>query len=99
VVITNSGIVAGTIVALVFLLAGILLWRRSPSGGGVIVTAGALLTLAAEVYGMIVLKPYIGRSYDEQWYQQITTIETIATLGLLVCAAGVVAHGLKLAKR
>jgi hypothetical protein len=98
-VITNSGIVAGTIVALVFLLAGILLWRRSPSGGGVIVTAGALLTLGAEVYGLAVLKPYIGRSYDEQWYQQISTIETIATLGLLVCAAGVVAHGLRLTKR
>ena len=97
--ITNSGIVAGTIVGLVFLLAGILLWKRSSSGGGVIVTAGALLTLGAEVYGLFVLKPFIGRPYDEQWYEQITTIETVATLGLLVCAAGVVAHGLRLAKR
>jgi hypothetical protein len=97
--ITNAGIVAGLIVALVFLLGGILLWRRSATGGGIIVTAGALITLGADIYGLALLKPYIGRPYDDHWYEQISTIETIATLGLLICAAGVVAHGLKLVKR
>jgi hypothetical protein len=41
----------------------------------------------------------VGRTYDEQWAQQIATVEALATLGLLVCAAGMVAHGLKLPKR
>jgi hypothetical protein len=98
-VITNTGVVAGVIVGLVFLLAGILLWKRAPSGGGVIVTAGALLMLGAELYGLVVLKPFVGRPYDDQWYEQITTIETVSTLGLLICAAGIVAHALKLPKR
>jgi hypothetical protein len=98
-VITNAGLVAGLIVGLVFLLAGALLWRRSPSGGGMIVTAGALITLGAEIYGLAVLKPFVGRPYDDRWYEQITTIESLVTLGLLICAAGVVAHGLKLPKR
>jgi hypothetical protein len=96
---TNAGLVAGVIVGLVFLLAGILLWRRSPSGGGVMVTAGALLKLGAEVYGLVVLKPFIGRPYDDQWYEQISTVEAVATLGLLICAAGLVAHALRLPKR
>jgi hypothetical protein len=96
---TNAGLVAGAIVGLVFLLAGILLWRRSPSGGGVMVTAGALLKLGAEVYGLVVLKPFIGRPYDDQWYEQISTVEAVATLGLLICAAGLVAHALRLPKR
>jgi hypothetical protein len=98
-VITNAGLLAGLIVGLVFLLAGLILWRRSPSGGGVIVTAGALLTLGTAVYGLAVLRPFFGRPYDEQWYQQIATIEALATLGLLVCAAGMVAHALRLPKR
>jgi hypothetical protein len=96
---TNAGLVAGAIVGLVFLLAGILLWRRSPSGGAVMVTAGALLKLGAEVYGLVVLKPFIGRPYDDQWYEQISTVEAVATLGLLICAAGLVAHALRLPKR
>jgi hypothetical protein len=96
--ISNAGIVAGVIVALVFLLGGILLWRRSPSAGGAVVGLGALIMLAAEIYGLAILKPYIGRPYDDQWYEQITTIETAATLGLLICAAGLVAHALKLPK-
>jgi hypothetical protein len=95
-VITNAGLVAGLIVGLVVLLAGILLWSRSR--GGIIVTAGALIMLGAEVYGLAVLRPFVGRPYDEQWYQQIATIEALVALGLLVCAAGVVAHALRLAK-
>lgn len=97
--ITNAGLVAGLIVGLVFLLAGVLLWRRARSGGGIVVTAGALLTLGTDIYGLVVLRPFIGRPYDERWYQQIDTVETLAALGLLICAAGIVAHGLSLPKR
>ena len=97
--ITNAGLVAGVIVGAVFLLAGILLLRKSPSSGGWVVTAGAALFLGAEVYGLVVLKPFIGRPYDDQWYDQISTVESAGTLGLLICAAGLVAHALKLPKR
>lgn len=96
--ITNAGLVAGVIVGLGFLLAGILLWKRAPTGGGAIVTAGALLTLGADVYALFVFKPYVGRPYEDGWYEQISTIETLATLGLLICAAGVLAHALRLPK-
>jgi hypothetical protein len=98
-VITNAGLVAGVIVGLALLLAGILLMRRSPSRGGTIVALGSVLFLGAELYGLIVLKPFIGRPYDDKWHEQISSIEAAATLGLLICAAGFVAHALKLAKR
>jgi len=98
-VITNGVLVSGLIVGLVFLLAGILLRSRASSGGGTIIIAGALLTLGTAVYALAVLRPFVGRTYDEQWYQQIATVEALATLGLLVCAAGMVAHGLKLPRR
>jgi hypothetical protein len=98
-VITNGVLVSGLIVGLVFLLAGILLRSRASSSGGMIVIAGALLTLGTAVNALAVLRPFVGRTYDEQWYQQIATVEALATLGLLVCAAGMVAHGLKLPKR
>ena len=97
--ITNGVLVSGLIVGLVFLLAGILLRSRASSGGGMIIIAGALLTHGTSVYALAVLRPFVGRTYDEQWYQQIATVEALATLGLLVCAAGMVAHGLKLPKR
>ena len=97
--ITNAGLVAGLVIGVGFLIAGMLLWRRAPGGGGLIVTGGALLTLAAAVYALVVLKPFVGRPYDEGWHQQISTIEAAATLGLLICAAGMVAHALRLPKR
>lgn len=97
--ITNAGLVAGVIVGLGFLLAGILLWKRAATGGGIIVTLGAVLTLAADAYALFVFKPYVGRPYEDGWYEQISTIETLATLGLLICAAGMVAHALRFAKR
>jgi hypothetical protein len=93
--VTNAGLVAGVIVGVALLISGVVLLRRSASGG-VIVTVGALLFLAAEVYGTIVLRPFIGRPFDEQWAQQIGTVEALGMLGLLVCAAGMVAHALKL---
>jgi hypothetical protein len=95
--VTNAGLVAGVIVGVALLVAGVALLRRSASGG-VIVTIGALLFLAAEVYGTIVLRPFIGRPFDEQWAQQIATVEATGMLGLLLCAAGMVAHALKLKK-
>lgn len=93
--ITNAGLVAGVIVGLALLIAGVVLLKRSASGG-VVVTLGALLFLGAEVYGTIVLRPFIGRPFDEQWHQQIATVEALGMLGLLLCAAGMVAHALKL---
>jgi hypothetical protein len=98
-VITNAGLVAGVIIGLGFLLAGILLWRRAPTGGGVIVTAGALILLGTDAYALFVFKPYVGRPYEDGWYEQISTVEMLATLGLLICAAGMVAHALRLPKR
>jgi fucose permease len=98
-VVTNASLVAGLILGMVFLLAGLLLWSRAHSGGAVVVTAGALLTLGAAVYALAVLRPFVGRVYDEQWSQQIATVEALATLGLLICAAGMVAHGLALPRR
>jgi hypothetical protein len=98
-VITNAGLVGGLVIGVGFLVAGMLLWRRSPGGGGLIVTTGALLTLATAIYALVVLKPFVGRPYDEGWHQQISTIEAAATLGLLICAAGMVAHALRLPKR
>jgi hypothetical protein len=96
-VITNAGLVAGVVVGLALVLAGVLLLKRSSSrGGAVAATLGGLLFLGAEVYGMIVLRPFIGRTFDEQWHQQIATVEAVGMLGLLLCAAGLVAHALKL---
>lgn len=97
--ITNLGLVAGVGVGAAFLAAGLLLWKRSPSRGGLVVAIGAVLLLAAEIYGLIVLKPFVGRPFDEQWAEQIAAIEGLATLGLLICAIGMVAHALKLPKR
>ena len=96
--ITNSGLVAGVIVGLAFLIAGLVLMKVSPSRGGAVVALGGLVFFGAEVYGLIVLKPFVGRPFDEQWHEQISMIEGAATLGLLVCAAGLVAHALKLRK-
>lgn len=98
-VITNAGLVAGVIIGVGFLIAGILLWQRVPTGGGMIVTAGALVTLAAAVYALVVLKPFVGRPYEEGWHDQISTVEALATLGLLICAAGMVAHAIRLPRR
>ena len=94
--VTNAGLVAGVIVGLALLIAGVLMARRSPSRGGWVVALGALLFLGAEVYGTVVLRPFIGRPFDEQWSQQIATVEALGMLGLLLCAAGMVAHALRL---
>ena len=96
--ITNAGLVAGVIIGLVFVLAGILLVRRSGRGGGM-VTAGALLYLGSQLYGLVELRPFLGRPFDDAWSEQISTIVALSTVGLLVCAAGIVAHALALKKQ
>jgi len=97
-VITNAGLVAGVIVGLVFLLAGLLLLRRGSTRGGAMVTLGALLYLGSQVYGLIELRPFLGRPFDDAWSEQISTIVGLSTVGLLICAAGIVAHGLAFRK-
>lgn len=94
--ITNAGLVASVIIGLAFVLAGILLLKRGSYAGGGMVTIGALLFLGAGIYGLIELRPFIGRPFDENWHQQIAAVEGLATVGLLVCAAGIVAHALRL---
>ena len=64
--VTNAGLVAVVIVGLVFLIAGLVVWNRAASGGGMVITAGAVLTLGTSVYGLAVLRPFVGRVYDEQ---------------------------------
>jgi uncharacterized membrane protein (UPF0136 family) len=52
-VITNAGLVAGVIIGLAFVLAGILLLKRGSTRGGAMVALGALLYLGSQVYGLI----------------------------------------------
>lgn len=96
--ITNAGLVAGVIIGLVFLLAGLLLLQRGSTRGGAMVTLGALLYLGSQVYGLIELRPFLGRPFDDAWSEQISTIVGLSTVGLLICAAGIVAHGLAFRK-
>jgi hypothetical protein len=97
-VITNAGLVAGVIIGLVFVLAGILLLRRGSTRGGAMVTFGSLLYLASQVYGLIELRPFVGRPFDQDWSEQISAIVGLSTVGLLVCAAGIVAHAVAFRK-
>jgi len=95
-VITNAGLVAGVIVGLAFVLAGVLLLKNGSTKGGAMVALGALLFLGSQVYGLIELRPFIGRPFDADWSDRIATVEGLAMVGLLVCAAGIVAHALGL---
>ena len=96
--ITNAGLVAGVIIGLVFLLAGLLLLERGSTRGGGMVTLGALLYLGSQLYGLIELRPFIGRPFDQDWSEQISAIVGLSTVGLLICAAGIVAHALAFKK-
>lgn len=96
--ITNAGLVAGVIIGLVFLLAGLLLLVRASTRGGGMVTLGALLYLGSQLYGLIELRPFIGRPFDQDWSEQISAIVGLSTVGLLICAAGIVAHALAFKK-
>lgn len=96
--ITNAGLVAGVIIGLVFLLAGLLLLTRGSARGGGMVTLGALLYLGSQLYGLIELRPFVGRPFDQDWSEQISAIVGLSTVGLLICAAGIVAHALAFKK-
>ena len=91
--IDNAGLLIRPVVALIFLLGGVLLVRRSASRSGALwIVAGAVLFLAAELFGVFTLRPYVGRFFDPEWRTQIATVDIAATLGLLICAGGLVAH-------
>jgi len=92
--IANAGLVVRPVVGVLFLVAGILLWRRNRAGG-VLISIGALLFIGAELYGLVVLKPFVGRPFDEAWHEQIATVDAVATLGLLVSAIGLLANAFK----
>jgi hypothetical protein len=62
------------------------------------VTIGALLYLGSQVYGLIELRPFVGRPFDQDWSEQISAIVGLSTVGLLVCAAGIVAHAVAFRK-
>jgi hypothetical protein len=95
-VIANLGLVVRPVVGVLFLLAGIFLLRNSAArAGGILITIGAILFLGAEVYGLFVLRPFVGRTYDEAWHEQIAAVDALATLGLLVTGLGLFAHAFK----
>jgi Sec-independent protein secretion pathway component TatC len=90
---TNAGLVIRLIVALMFLLAGLLLLRRRRVRlGSAMISVGAALFLVGELYGMLVLRPFVGRFFDEQWHVQNDIVDALSTFGLLLCATGLVAH-------
>jgi hypothetical protein len=92
----NLSLVIQPLVALTFLLGGALLLRGADSRiGALCIVAGAALFLAAELYGVFTLRPYYGRFFDPQWGEQMATVDIGATLGLLLCAIGVVVHAFK----
>jgi hypothetical protein len=89
--VTNAGLVIRPLVGLLFLAAGLLLLRSPASRArGWMISAGALLFLGSELYGVFTLRPFVGRNYDEAWYEQIATVDALSTLGLFVCAVGLV---------
>ena len=94
--IDNLGLVILPFVALIFLFGGALLVRGAVSRvGALCIVAGAALFLAAELYGVYTLRPYLGRFFDPEWRTQIAIVEIGATLGLLLCALGLVLHAYK----
>jgi hypothetical protein len=95
-VFTNAGLVIRLAVAAIFVLAGLLLLRRSRSRlGAALITVGGMLFLAGELYGMFVLRPFVGRFFDEAWHVQVDIVDALSTLGLLFCAGGLVVHALR----
>src|SRR3989442_14373594 len=89
--VTNAGLVMRPLVGLLVLAAGILLLRSSASRAGAwTISVGALLFLGSELYGVFTLRPFVGRDYDEAWYEQIATVDALSTLGLFVFAVGLV---------
>lgn len=93
---TNAGLVIRLVIAAIFVLAGVLLLRRSQHRlGPILITIGGALFLAGELYGMVVLRPFVGRFFDEEWHFQVDIVDALSTLGLLFCAGGLVVHALR----
>jgi hypothetical protein len=92
---TNAGLVIRLVIAAIFVLAGLLLLRASYNRVGAgLITVGGTLFLAGELYGMFVLRPFVGRFFDEHWHVQVDIVDALATLGLFLCAGGLVVHAL-----
>jgi formate hydrogenlyase subunit 3/multisubunit Na+/H+ antiporter MnhD subunit len=86
---TNTGLVLRLVIALIFLAAALLLLRKPvPRTGPALVAVGAGLLLVGSLYGLVVLRPFVGRYFDEQWATQIDIVDALSTLGMLVCAVG-----------
>src|SRR4051812_20359721 len=93
---TNAGLVVRLLVAVIFVAAGLLLLRSAPRRvGAALITIGGMLFLVGELYGMFVLRPFVGRFFDEQWHVQVDVVDALSTLGLLLCASGLVVHALR----
>ena len=60
-----------------------------------LITLGAVLFLGAEIYGLAVLKPFVGRPFDDDWHEQIASVDAAATLGLLLSSLGLFIHSRK----
>ena len=90
--VTNAALVVRPFVGLAFLIAGLLLLRSPASrASGWLLAAGAVLFGGAETYGVITLRPFVGGAYQEEWQAQLAFMEAASTLGLVLCAAGVLA--------
>jgi hypothetical protein len=93
---TNTGLVLRLLVAVIFIVAGLLLLRRAPHRfGAALITIGGTLSLVGDLYGLFVLRPFVGRFFDEQWHVQIDIVDALSTFGLLLCAGGLVVHALR----
>lgn len=93
---TNAGLVIRLVVAVIFVLAGLLLLRKPGNRlGASLITMGGVLFLVGELYGMFVLRPFVGRFFDDQWHVQVDIVDALSTLGLLFCAGGLVVHALR----
>ena len=92
---TNTGLVLRLVVGAIFLAAALVLMRRSgPRGGPGLVALGAVLLLAGNLYGLAVLRPFVGRYFDEDWAAQVDIVDALSTLGMLACACGALWHAL-----
>ena len=90
--ITNAALVIRPFVGLAFLIARLMLSRNPASrASGWLIALGGVLFGGAEAYGVITLHPFVGGDYDERWQSQIAATAAFSTLGLVLCAAGLLA--------
>jgi hypothetical protein len=93
---TNTGLVIRLVAALIFLLAGLLLLKKAaPRTGAALITIGAALSVVGDLYGMVVLRPFIGREFVDDWHVQLDIVDVLSTVGLLICAGGLALHALR----